>query len=101
MTGSKEATAAVLQELQSAIRSCNIPEPQFRDIMTYVKIACGSLVGIEKEADAGPWSLVGHVIQSDDFEHDVYLTVNGDFYSTEQKRAYMNALISKLNTTKE
>lgn len=54
--------------------------------------------------DNGPWSAWSNEetgsagIQSDDFTHDVYLTVYGDFEYHEQKLQYAEYLASVLNT---
>ena len=49
--------------------------------------------------DKGPWvaSEKGRTIASDDFTHDVYLLVVGDFFSDEQRKAYADNLAKKLN----
>ena len=52
--------------------------------------------------DKGPWMVNkwsgGRVVlQSDDFEHDVALVVDGDFGSHEEKLAYANALAAWMN----
>lgn len=49
--------------------------------------------------DHGPWTVSedGRVIQSDDFTHDVALTVSGDFASNADRRAYSEELAKRLN----
>ena len=56
--------------------------------------------------DKGPWSLTrpapyatrGWALASDDFAHDVWLTITGDFESDEQHRAYAEWLRDRLNS---
>ncbi len=50
-------------------------------------------------ADKGPWTVSadGRRIESDDFTHDVALTVGGDFYDDAQRLAYSQALAARLN----
>jgi hypothetical protein len=58
--------------------------------------------------DKGPWGLfygkrtdelLG--LLSEDFEHDVFLEVNGDFVNPEQKKVYCEWLMAKLNSPSE
>ena len=53
----------------------------------------------EELHDKGPWEVgrFGRFIYSDDFTHDVRLRVDGDFYNTEQQKAYSENLAAKLN----
>lgn len=53
--------------------------------------------------DKGPWQVVGEgftsdscAIHSDDFDHDVLLTLNGDFGDAQTKRAYAEGLVATL-----
>lgn len=48
--------------------------------------------------DKGPWHTDGKLILSDDFTHDVSLALNGDFSNEEQRKAYAENLVKKLNT---
>ena len=36
-------------------------------------------------------------VESDDFEHDVILFVNGDFYDLEQRKDYAREIAKRLN----
>lgn len=55
--------------------------------------------------DKGPWSVEAHssddkqkiIIQSDDFNHDVWLYLSGDFATIEDKIAYAQGLADILN----
>jgi len=49
--------------------------------------------------DKGPWhrDVHGKQISSDDFTHDVVLRISGDFYNEEQRKAYADNLVVKLN----
>ncbi len=49
--------------------------------------------------ERGPWSASpdGAVLYSDDFTHDVMLTVNGDFGSYEDRKAYADEIARRLN----
>lgn len=53
--------------------------------------------------DKGPWSAgkegVFVFVQSEDFTHDVRLTISGDFADTEAKRRYADALAAQLNAS--
>lgn len=51
-----------------------------------------------KELDKGPWTVEdGLVLFSDDFTHDVTLSISGDF-GIGQKEDYMKQLCDFLNT---
>lgn len=49
--------------------------------------------------ECGPWkaSKDGRYIESDDFTHDVTLSVTGDFEDDEQRAAYANEIVRRLN----
>jgi len=55
--------------------------------------------------DKGPWVVIGPplsgrarwVVGSDDFEHDVWLHVSGDFADDDERRAYCEWLAQVLN----
>jgi hypothetical protein len=51
--------------------------------------------------DKGPWSVMEHngkvFAESDDFDHDVCLQINGDFADNEERKAYAAWLCGKLN----
>lgn len=52
--------------------------------------------------DKGPWSAVQNPegrwhVASDDFKHDVWLNVNGDFGDVETRKAYCEWLAGQLN----
>ena len=49
--------------------------------------------------DKGPWkaSEDGRNVMSDDFDHDVMLTISGDFESPEQRLSYATWLAQALN----
>lgn len=50
--------------------------------------------------DKGPWTVSnkeGRSIESDDFTHDVMLSIGGDFESDEQRYAYAHGLANVLN----
>lgn len=48
--------------------------------------------------DKGPWFVTDtHNVSSEDFTHDVILTISGDFESSWQKREYAEALCEVLN----
>lgn len=51
--------------------------------------------------DKGPWTVSadGKLIISDDFTHDVILTVTGDFFDDVQRKQYADDLASRLNET--
>jgi len=54
--------------------------------------------------DKGPWTVSnkeGHTIESDDFTHDVMITIGGDFESNKQRYAYAQGLAEVLNKHKE
>ncbi len=52
--------------------------------------------------DKGPWRVCeksfGKFIYSDDFAHDVKLTVSGDFYNDKERLLYSKSLCSILNS---
>ena len=57
-----------------------------------------------EEFDKGPWKVVTvgpnyADIYSDDFTHDVRISINGDFKDMEQRLKYAEALAATLNTT--
>ena len=59
------------------------------------------MTSIEKIFDKGPWiygvSSMGHFVESEDFNHDVRLYINGDFESENQKKEYGEWLAWRLN----
>ena len=69
-------------------------------VIQRIRLSCEALIGIALEPDVGPWvaDLENGTIQSNDFTHDVYLKVDGDFWDTHAKNAYITALTTKLNT---
>ncbi len=52
------------------------------------------------EHDKGPWNVSedGRFLYSDDFTHDVRITIGGDFYNDEQRKKYADNMAKKLNT---
>ena len=55
--------------------------------------------------DRGPWQVIAPddgkrdwVVGSDDFEHDVWLYVTGDFADDDQRRQYCEWLAATLNS---
>lgn len=68
-------------------------------LLTRIRCACEALVGVSVKPDTGPWEVSedGHIIASDDFDHDVHLKVSGDFYGDEARAAYSRALAARLN----
>ena len=52
------------------------------------------------ENDKGPWhaSDDGRHLYSDDFTHDVRITIGGDFYDDAQRKRYADNIANKLNT---
>ena len=52
--------------------------------------------------DKGPWRVIheaggGIVVGSDDFTHDVWLRISGDFVDADQKTEYAESLVVVLN----
>lgn len=49
--------------------------------------------------DKGPWEVSpdGRNVYSDDFTHDVHLTVHGDFYDDNDRKRYSDQLAAVLN----
>ena len=74
-----------------------------RFLRTRIEIAAAALLGQERPVDSGPWSVSsdGKIIESDCFDHDVMLRVNGDFYGDEDRVAYSRRLAEVLNGAKE
>lgn len=72
-----------------------------RVLLSRIESAAQALVGQERPADPGPWSMSpdGLLISSDNFQHDVQLKVRvtGDFYGEADKAAYSRRLVSQLN----
>ena len=57
------------------------------------------------DCDKGPWEVQNRppneiVLFSDDFKHDVMLSIKGDFYGEEDKLLYMQKLCDFLNNAK-
>lgn len=58
-----------------------------------------------KISETGPWSVVDWSkdgtpkvgLQSDDFNHDVVLYINGDFWDHEQRLEYAHSLCARMN----
>ena len=56
--------------------------------------------------DKGPWEvevdeeLERVWVASDDFTHDVWLKVTGDFLDFQERRVYAQDIVNRLNTTK-
>lgn len=89
--------ADILKDVQSAI-SAEDPWQQ-KMLLQRIEIACEALKGQAREPDKGPWEVHpnGRSLMSDDFEHDVWLMIGGDFYSDGNRLAYAKALASRLN----
>ena len=94
--------AQIKDILNDVIRAIKAEEGwERRSYIQRIEMACHALVGQECVPDQGPWeaSEDGRTISSDDFEHDVLLRVQGDFYSDEARAAYAKRLASQLNST--
>lgn len=87
----------IMKDVQ-ALQEMRNPDIRF-NLMTRIRVACEALVGLDVKPDTGPWEVSedGRMLFSDDFDHDVHLTVSGDFYDNSSRAAYSRALAVRLN----
>lgn len=87
----------ILKDIDSLISAAKLSSPE-QPLRSRIRCALESLVALELSPDTGPWSVSqgGRLVSSDNFDHDVVLKVNGDFYSDESRRAYSLKLAEAL-----
>lgn len=88
----------ILNDVEMLLKSHR--DPGIRQLLiTRIAVACESLRGQGRAPDLGPWELSedGKHLYSDDFTHDVKLTVDGDFYGDNDRLAYTKRLAQQLN----